>query len=178
MRKSALTFVTVTTLAVLVGWLSTSSRTMLAGTPPAAAPSSGSGGSKSPAAAPKPATPADNSYCLVCHTNYEEEKLTMAHQPVGVGCEKCHGASVKHSGDEDGLTPPEIMYPKADVSRFCMTCHPKQELLHGDNHKELYKDGDYTGACTDCHGKKHRLKVRTRIWTRRLASCFPTMACE
>ena len=65
-------------------------------------------------AAAKPAErpePADNSYCLVCHANYDDENLTKAHQPAGVGCEQCHGTSVKHSGDEDGLTPPDRCSP-------------------------------------------------------------------
>ena len=54
--------------------------------------------------------PADNSYCIVCHLNYETEKLTTGHQIAGVGCAKCHGESEKHSGDEDGLTPPDVMF--------------------------------------------------------------------
>lgn len=123
-----------------------------------------------PADPPAPAKatpePADNSYCLVCHTNYEEEKLTSGHQPVGVGCAKCHGESVKHSGDEDGVTPPERMFAKADINAFCITCHAKDKLSKKDEHREfLAPDAEET--CTECHGKDHRMKVRTRRWDKR-----------
>jgi hypothetical protein len=114
-------------------------------------------------AAPRP-EPADNSYCFVCHANYQAEKLTKVHQPAGVGCEKCHGMSVKHSGDEDGLTPPEKMYAKSQVSAFCMTCHEKPKMLKIGDHKEFFKDPDPGETCSDCHAEKHRLAVRTRIW--------------
>lgn len=111
-----------------------------------------------------PAEPADNSYCYVCHTNYEQEKLTKAHQPVGVGCEQCHGMSVKHSGDEDGLTPPEKMYAKTAVDPFCITCHEKDTLLKRSDHKEYFRDWQTGETCSDCHAEKHRMAVRTRVW--------------
>lgn len=111
--------------------------------------------------------PADNSYCYVCHANYEEEKLTKAHQPHGVGCEKCHGESVKHSGDEDGLTPPEKMYAQADINPFCISCHEKPKLLKREEHKVWFKDADADDTCNDCHGEKHRLKNRTRVWDKK-----------
>ena len=113
------------------------------------------------------AEPADNSYCLVCHTNYEQEKLTKAHQPVGVGCEQCHGMSVKHSGDEDGLTPPEKMYAKSAVDAFCITCHEKEKLLKRSDHKEYYRDFQPGETCSDCHAEKHRMAVRTRVWDKK-----------
>jgi len=115
-------------------------------------------------ASAEPVEPADNSYCLVCHTNYEEEKLTKRHQLHGVGCEKCHGPSVKHSGDEDGLTPPDIMYAKANVNAMCMKCHAGEKMAAADGHQDVFVNGGVEGNCSDCHGKKHRMKVRTRIW--------------
>jgi hypothetical protein len=153
------------TVAVVLGVI------LAAGVLPALLTSWGSGGEAKPAAssgtkAARP-EPADNSYCYVCHANYEGEKLTKAHQPAGVGCEKCHGMSVKHSGDEDGLTPPEKMYAKADVNPFCMTCHEKSKLLKRDEHKEFFKECQAGDTCNDCHGEKHRLKVRTRIWDKK-----------
>jgi hypothetical protein len=116
--------------------------------------------------APRP-EPADNSYCYVCHANYEHEKLTKAHQPVGVGCEKCHGMSVKHSGDEDGLTPPDKMYAKSAVDPFCMTCHEKSKLVKRDDHKDYFRDLQEGETCSDCHAEKHHLAVRTRIWDKK-----------
>jgi hypothetical protein len=125
-----------------------------------------------PASQEKP-EPADNSYCIVCHANYETEKLVAAHQPAGVGCEQCHGKSVKHSGDEDGLTPPDKMFPKSEVTAFCIGCHAKDKLLKREDHEEFFTHPDPGETCGDCHAEKHRLKVRTRIWdkkTRKLLS--------
>lgn len=74
--------------------------------------------------------------------------------------------SERHSGDEDGLIPPEIMFPREKINTSCMAkCHEKGELVASGNHDELLaaaKKSDKT--CTDCHAEKHRLKVRTRIW--------------
>jgi sugar phosphate isomerase/epimerase len=111
--------------------------------------------------------PADNSYCYACHLNYEEEKLTRIHQPVGVGCENCHGPSIEHSGDEDNITPPDKMYPKSEINAFCMTCHEKEKLLKREDHRDFFKEGDKDETCTDCHGENHRLKVRTRVWDKK-----------
>jgi len=134
---------------------------------------------RKPAAAAAP-EPADNSYCLVCHLNYETEKLARSHQIAGVGCAKCHGESAKHSGDEDGLTPPDVMFAKSDVDKFCVTCHSKEAVLEKDKRKksEYHKDVFDPKAqdhliCTECHGEKHKMEVRTRKWdkkTRKLIS--------
>jgi hypothetical protein len=120
--------------------------------------------------------PADNSYCLVCHMNYETEKLTRSHQIAGVGCAKCHGESEKHSGDEDGLTPPDVMFTHSDVDGFCMTCHPKEKIAKNENHKDIFSAKapvDEHLVCAECHGENHRMAVRTRTWdkkTRKLIS--------
>jgi Zn finger protein HypA/HybF involved in hydrogenase expression len=126
-----------------------------------AQPSASSGGKTPPAAQPEPA---DNSYCYVCHTIFDGEKLTAVHQRVGVGCEQCHGTSVKHSGDEDGLTPPEKMYAKSQVNSFCTSCHGKSKLLKREDHQEFFNQMQPGETCSDCHAAKHHLKVRTRIW--------------
>lgn len=123
-------------------------------------------GSKSDVAKAEPVEPADNSYCLVCHLNYENEKLVKAHQPSGIGCEKCHGMSVKHSADEDGLTPPDTLYESSEVNKYCFTCHgnEKERLLKQKEHKEFFGKTPAELLCNDCHGEHHRLKNRTRVW--------------
>jgi hypothetical protein len=164
--------------------------------PPATAssPAAKPGGKPSPpktSAKAEPVEPADNSYCLVCHLNYENEKLAHKHQVAGVGCTKCHGESEKHSGDEDGLTAPDIIYAHEDVNKFCMTCHPQDKIAKNKNHADVFpakvadKTDKHTGksagpskaeeqlVCTECHGEKHRMEVRTRKWdkkTRKLIS--------
>ncbi len=59
-----------------------------------------------PAVAPTQGPVADNSRCLVCHANYEDEPLSVAHAKANLGCVRCHGVSSPHSTDEDGLTAP------------------------------------------------------------------------
>jgi len=99
-----------------------------------------------------PAGPvADNSRCHVCHINYQDEQLAVVHARANIGCEKCHGSSDAHCGDEDNITPPDIMYPAEKVNSFCKDCHPTAKLGGGKKY------------CTDCHGD-HRLGYRTRRW--------------
>ena len=137
-----------------------------------------------PATAKPAPEPADNSFCYVCHRNFEKEPLNAKHTKIGVGCEKCHGSSERHSADEDGITPPEIMYSKLRINPYCVNCHPAEKLEKSDAHQlalTLMKEGGKTNAiadkaseaktgagpvkwiCTDCHGQ-HRMKVRTRVW--------------
>jgi hypothetical protein len=111
--------------------------------------------------------PADNSYCYACHANYQEEKLSRVHEVVGVGCETCHGPSIKHSGDEDNLIPPDKMFPKSEIDAYCMTCHEKPKLLKREDHRDFFKKPAPGETCTNCHGEKHRLKVRTRVWDKK-----------
>ncbi len=122
----------------------------------------------------KPVEEADNSYCLVCHVNLEEEELVDIHLPVGVGCETCHGMSDDHSADEDSLTPPEIMWSKARINPRCMTCHTREELLAdktvAEPHREMFQRWETPEKaepgekyCVQCHGK-HRVPNRTRQW--------------
>ncbi len=111
--------------------------------------------------------PADNSYCYVCHANYQTEVLTQTHLPMGVGCELCHGMSDEHSADEDGLTPPEIMWPAAWINLTCMECHPSAELARNVSHRDFLTRPEPGETCMHCHGEEHRLNVRTRIWDRK-----------
>lgn len=117
---------------------------------------------------------ADNSFCLVCHINLEDEELVQIHTPYGIGCEACHGMSMKHSADEDGLTPPDIMWARHRINSRCLTCHEREAMMEDEKaakaHKKMFKDMDKADAdltkishCTKCHGK-HRIKNRTRIW--------------
>jgi hypothetical protein len=108
------------------------------------------------------AEPADNSYCYVCHVNYQEELLVTQHQAAGVGCERCHGTSAKHSADEDNLTAPERMYAAAKVAPFCLTCHAGEKLRQNANHQPVFA-GATPQRCTECHGE-HQMKNRTRRW--------------
>lgn len=98
---------------------------------------------------------ADNSRCYVCHTNFDGEKLTAMHAKHEVGCEDCHGASDKHCGDEDNITPPDKMFAKEAINDFCKSCHPNGKL------------GGDKKYCTECHGDEHRMEHRTRRWDKK-----------
>ena len=112
--------------------------------------------------------PADNSFCYVCHINYTDEKLNAVHTAVGVGCETCHGISDTHSADEDGLLAPDIMWPTRRINRRCMTCHSRDSLLAkpkpAAQHRAVLDGTPDDVHCALCHGAKHHLKNRTRIW--------------
>lgn len=135
--------------------------------------------------APNPAPPqppmADNSRCFVCHANYDftDEPLAFRHAQASIGCVQCHGESPRHSADEDGLTPPDRMFPKAHIRFNCLGCHDWRKLVASDRTRQdrpdLPEKPDHQSVldatapkklCTDCHGD-HRLGHRTRVWDKR-----------
>ncbi|MFQ6035858.1 MAG: multiheme c-type cytochrome [Sedimentisphaerales bacterium] len=120
-----------------------------------------------------------NPFCLVCHADFEGEQLALNHKLAGIGCERCHGESERHRSDEANVTPPEIMYPQAKINPTCMMCHPRHDIQHVKDHEPLLagaktifdEEPEATAAgekkyCTDCHGTKHRMKVRTVRWNK------------
>jgi len=117
-----------------------------------------------------------NQFCSACHYGFDDEKLAQRHEQAGIGCERCHGESERHRSDEDNITPPEIMYPKAKINPTCMMCHPRHEIQHVVRHKELlagaktvFDSADEDGNqiyCTDCHAKDHRINVRNIRWNK------------
>lgn len=124
---------------------------------------------------------ADNSRCFVCHANYDftDEPLAFAHARANVGCVLCHGNSERHSTDEDGLTPPDRMFPLGHVRFNCLGCHNSRLLVRNDasrTHLPAEERPDHQSVldgtakekrfCTDCHGD-HRLGHRTRRWDKR-----------
>jgi hypothetical protein len=105
--------------------------------------------------------PKDNSSCLLCHANLENEQLVKAHLAVGVTCALCHGLSYEHKNDETSRTKPDVTYGRAEVARFCQRCHGKHrnrqavarflEQWRGKtrpNGRLILQQA----MCTDCHG--------------------------
>ena len=115
-----------------------------------------------------------NVFCSACHYAFGDEELALSHERAGIGCERCHGESERHRSDEDNITPPEIMYPKAKINPTCMMCHPRGKIKHVSDHASLLAGAETifdksTGQkqyCTDCHGKEHRMNVRTVRWNK------------
>jgi hypothetical protein len=117
-----------------------------------------------------------NQFCSACHYGFSDEELARTHEKVGIGCERCHGESERHRSDENNITPPEIMYPKAKINPTCMMCHPRHEISNVTSHNELLSGaktvfdsadaGGYHMYCTDCHARQHRINVRTIRWNK------------
>ena len=106
----------------------------------------------------------DNSRCHVCHINYAEETFAIEHARNDVGCETCHGESDAHCGDEDNITPPDIMFAKEKINPSCLHCHDESDLRKHKVHVKVLEGTSKKKYCTDCHAKSHRLKYRTRRW--------------
>jgi hypothetical protein len=124
---------------------------------------------------PKPLGPAaDNSRCFVCHLNFDEEKLAVAHAKGGVACVKCHGQSEAHAADENNGTAPDIMYPRKKIAAACAACHELEAVAKVEKHKPEDLDALVVGekVCTDCHNE-HRLSRRTRLWDRETGKPLP-----
>jgi len=109
---------------------------------------------------------ADNSRCHVCHINFEDEELAVTHAEADIGCEECHGDSTPHCEDEDNVTPPDIMFAKADINKACMECHTELPKTETDSHEDLLAGKSDEKYCTECHGE-HQVAHRTRQWDKR-----------
>lgn len=117
-----------------------------------------------------------NVFCSACHYGFSDEKLARTHELAGIGCERCHGESERHRSDENNITPPEIMYPRAKINPTCMMCHPRHEIRLVADHKALLAgaktvfdsvdEGGNKMYCTDCHVMHHRINIRTIRWNK------------
>ncbi|MBI4579180.1 MAG: cytochrome c3 family protein [Planctomycetes bacterium] len=103
----------------------------------------------------------DNSVCLVCHIDLETEEMAAVHLKAGIVCANCHGVSEAHRSDEMNVTPPEVLYGRADIGPFCTACHPTHKT--GQQYQEFLRQ--WSGRrrpngrmitsdanCMDCHG--------------------------
>jgi len=126
----------------------------------------------------KPATFVANPFCRACHADFDEERLVATHKAAGIGCERCHGESLRHRSDEANVTPPELMYPKERINPACMMCHPRQTIRQVESHRPILEAGlsifdapspdeNAKKYCTDCHGRDHRMNRRTIQWDKR-----------
>ncbi len=112
-----------------------------------------------------------NEYCNVCHVDLAGEELVTTHLKAKISCTKCHGESMAHAQDEQGMTRADIKFGRAEVAKFCRTCHDDHK--HPDkvkvfrakwlgktrpNGRPITQDS----ICTDCHGKHVVLKQTKR----------------
>ncbi len=115
-------------------------------------------------------TPGDNSACILCHQNFQDEVITEKHREAGVACIDCHGVSADHAGDELNIMLPDVMFGRREIEPFCSQCHRKQDHPKGELYQSFLNEwlGKYrpngrivrnNSICTDCHGNHAVLSV-------------------
>ncbi len=113
-----------------------------------------------------------NDDCKVCHIDFANEKLSVTHLEHKISCAKCHGPSVEHMHDEQGMTEADIKYGRSEVKPFCRTCHGEHK--HPEKVAAFRKEWEGKtrpngrsvtagSVCTDCHGKHVVLKETRRV---------------
>ena len=140
----------------------TSTRAIDAGeAPPAKSAEVASDGPKVPAdelqdvvagQSPQAEPPADNPMggCGMCHIDVEDEVVVSVHFKEKIGCVECHGRSLAHLADENNEVPPDRLFTKKTVDKFCQECHecgrpqPAEQIEPADR-PEVHK------VCTECH---------------------------
>ena len=105
----------------------------------------------------------NNRLCLVCHLNFAENDSITGHISEGITCAHCHGGSVDHMNDESMMTPPDILFGRAEVEAMCKQCHQhdhkspqaveafRQKWDGGK--RENGRNVTENSICTDCHGR-------------------------
>ncbi len=106
-------------------------------------------------------TPADNTFCVVCHLDLKKELIAAKHLEQDITCMQCHGSSTEHMQDEMLMTKPDILFGRTEVEPMCCECHEthqnpdaveafRKEWL--GKHRENGRAITQNAVCTDCHG--------------------------
>lgn len=126
---------------------------------------------KTPKTQPTAAKPVDNSECLICHMDFKAEPISVKHERAGVGCTTCHGPSLAHGDDEMNITPPDMLFGRAEIAPYCKTCHRshKKGKVYDTFVKKWHSKRRPNGrmilddsVCTDCHGNHAVLRPDQR----------------
>jgi hypothetical protein len=105
--------------------------------------------------------PNNNSLCLVCHLDFDEEPITTDHLRKGITCAHCHGNSTAHMHDETMMTSPDILHGRSEVKAMCRHCHQTHrnpqavEMFRKKWRGRKRENGrsiTVESTCTDCHG--------------------------
>jgi len=105
--------------------------------------------------------PTDNSMCIICHMDFDDEAITADHIWEGITCAHCHGTSVAHMHDETMMTSPDILYGRSEVEGLCQLCHQPHENPSAvevfrekwaGKKRENGRGINSESICTDCHG--------------------------
>jgi len=92
--------------------------------------------------------PAENPLggCGMCHIDVEDEVVPTLHYKEKVACVQCHGRSIAHAADENNEVPPDQLFTRENVDRFCETCHDPCDRAKPAERPKVRP------VCTDCHG--------------------------
>jgi hypothetical protein len=115
--------------------------------------------------------------CHDCHADFLQDSLSVVHAKQDIACTSCHGLSEAHSGDEENITPPQIMYARGDIAGKCRQCHKTHNatadaVITRWQQRDLQRLKPAELACTDCHGE-HRMRVRTVLWDKHTGKLLP-----
>ncbi|MHC4457808.1 MAG: hypothetical protein ACYS0I_12125 [Planctomycetota bacterium] len=105
--------------------------------------------------------PKNNSLCILCHLDFDDEPITTDHLSNAITCAHCHGTSVAHMHDETMMTSPDVLYGRSQVNPMCNNCHKPHKFPRAvenfrkkwlgkkrENGRSIIEDS----ICTDCHG--------------------------
>lgn len=128
-------------------------------------------------AADTPPTLTRSLICHDCHGDFLRDSFSVTHGTNRVTCVSCHGLSEAHSGDEENITPPQIMYAREAIAVKCRECHEGHNAAADAvialwQQRGLQKLKPAQLVCTDCHGT-HRMKVRMVRWDKKTGKIQP-----
>ena len=109
----------------------------------------------------------DNSFCMVCHADFDDEPIAAEHLEAEIVCASCHGSSEDHGGDEANVITPDVAFGRSEIVPFCKSCHPEHKT--GEDYDAFVKKWNGkrrpngrmvldNSVCTDCHGNHAILK--------------------
>jgi len=119
-----------------------------------------------------PGDQTDNSACLVCHIDLQDEQIAADHLEAGIVCAACHGPSEPHRSDELNVITPDVTFGRSEIEVFCKACHPVHKMSEGYDAfvKQWYGKRRPNGrmvldnsVCTDCHGNHAVLRPEQQI---------------
>jgi hypothetical protein len=102
-------------------------------------------------------SPTSNASCAICHTSVVNDFKSHPHHAKGMGCDSCHGASVRHQ--QSSWLAPDRAPEHEEIPVLCGRCHPAElKSYRTSQHAKLVLEkSELKGPdCTTCHGTHKR----------------------
>ena len=134
---------------------------------------------------------AEDSRCFACHATDATigSKLTLERMIPGIQCERCHGPSDGHVGNNNSVRP--VMkslrgMSAEDTSNFCGQCHRTWDEIAGAGtqgianirfqpyrltNSKCYDSDDSRIRCTACHDPHGKLQTAEASYDRKCQAC-------